>query len=98
MTMPEQVHARSTLPSSGASSPVSSFEQCRLAGAIRADDTDPVAALDAQGEVADDRAVAEILEDLLRVDDGLEPDIVLGDSEFGGAGPPIIAARWARMS
>ncbi len=37
------------------------LEQCRLARSVGADDADPVAALDAEREVADDRAIAEDL-------------------------------------
>src|SRR3712207_7709233 len=35
------------------------LQQCGLAGAVRPDDADPVAALHAQREVADDRALGD---------------------------------------
>ena len=56
---PLSVFARVTLPSSGSISPVSSLQQSGLAGAVGADHADPVAALDAQREVADDRPLAD---------------------------------------
>ncbi len=61
------------------------LEQGRLARAVGADDADPVAALDAQGEVADDRALAEALRHVVRLDHRLGPNVVLGDGELGGA-------------
>ena len=61
------------------------LEQGRLAGAIGADDADAVAALDAQSEVADDRALAEALRHSVRFDHRLGPNVVLGDGELGGA-------------
>ena len=56
-------------------------EQGRLAGAVGPDQADAVAALDAQGEVPDDRALAEALEDMLGVDHGFRADIVLGQRQ-----------------
>jgi len=60
------------------------LEQGGLARAIGTDDPDPVAALDAQGEVADDRAIAEGLEHMFGVDHGLGLHVVLGQRELGG--------------
>jgi hypothetical protein len=75
------------------------LEQGRLARAVRPDDADPVAALDAQGEVRMmDAPLAEALGDLLGVDHRLGLGVVLGEAELGTPGPPIIAARCARIS
>src|SRR5690606_3123191 len=49
-----------------------------LPGAVGADHADPVAALDTQGEVADDRALAEALGDTLGDDHRLGADLVVG--------------------
>ena len=97
MTMPVSVLARVTVPLVGLELAGQQLEQGRLAGAVGADHADPVAALDAQGEVPDDRAFAVALADLLGVDHRLRLHVVLGERELGGAGGASIAAR-ARAS
>ena len=62
------------------------LEQGRLARAVRADDADAVAALDAEGEVLDDRAVAEALGDMVGGDHRFRAHIVVGEAELGDAG------------
>ena len=61
------------------------LEQSGLARAVRPDDSDPVATLDAQREVADDLPLAEALRDVLGVDHRFRPHVVLGERELGGA-------------
>ncbi|KIU01189.1 hypothetical protein QU39_00225, partial [Staphylococcus aureus] len=65
------------------------LEQSRLARAIGADDADPVALGDAEGEVLDDRAlvvpVAEALGDVLGVDHHLGVAVVGGGHQPGRA-------------
>ena len=82
MTIPLSVFARVTVPLSGAISPVSRLEQSGLAGAVGADDSDPVAALDAQREVADDLPFAIAFRHMLGVDHGLRAYVVLGQCEL----------------
>src|SRR3546814_288592 len=62
------------------------LEQGRLAGAVRADDADAVAALDAEIQPLDDRAVAEALGHALGDDHRLRSDVVIGEAELGDAG------------
>ena len=99
MTMPRSVLACVTVPSSGFNLAGQQLEQRGLAGAVGADQADPVAALDAQGEVLDDRAVAERLGDHVR---RRSPSWSSHRPWRGRAWPspagPSIAARWARIS
>src|SRR3546814_10111679 len=62
------------------------LEQGRLARAVGADDADAVAALDAEGEIPDDRAVAEPLGDMIGDDHRFRADVVVGEAELGDAG------------
>ena len=62
------------------------LEQGGLAGAVGADHADPVAALDAQGEVPDDGPLAEALGHLVGVDHHLGLDVVILEPELRGAG------------
>ena len=58
MTIPVSVFASVTVPLVGRELAGQQLEQGRLARAVGADHADPVAALDAQREVADDRPLA----------------------------------------
>ena len=58
------------------------FQQRGLARAIRPDDADPVAALDAQRKIANDRAVPETLGHFFRDDHRFGFYIVTGELEF----------------
>src|SRR3546814_1949731 len=62
------------------------LEQGRLARAVRADDADAVAALDAEIQPLDDREVAEALGHALGHDHRLRSDIVVGEAELGDPG------------
>src|SRR5690242_295793 len=55
-------------PAVGRELPGEQFEKGGLAGAVGADKADAVTALNAQGEVADDRALSEGLADIFRLD------------------------------
>src|SRR3546814_2524623 len=60
--------------------------QCRLAGAVRTDYADAVAPLHAKGEILQDRAVAEALRYILRIDDDLGLALAAFGRQPGDAG------------
>ena len=62
------------------------LEQRRLPRAVRPDDSDPVTALDAQGEIANDLPLAIGLGHVLGFDHGFRSYIVLGQRELRSAG------------
>ena len=62
------------------------FEQRRFAGAVRSDNANAVAALDAQGEVLEERPVPISLRDALGRDDRFGTDVVAFDGHFGDTG------------
>src|SRR5690606_29898648 len=61
-------------------------EQCRLAGAVRPDQPDAVAALDARGKIAHDGALAVALDDVRRLDHQLagKARVLHGHSDAAG--------------
>ena len=74
------------------------MDQRGLAGAVRSDDADPVAALDAGRKSVDDFALAKGLGDVLGLDDELAGFLGFGGSEAGIAGratviAPLVAQR-----
>ena len=86
--MPSSVLAWTILPASGLISPGQQFEQGGLARAIGADQPDAVAALDAQGEILDDRPLVIAFEDRMGVDHRLGLDLVARQPELGRARRP----------
>ncbi len=74
------------------------FDQRGLAGAVRADDADAVAALNADREVVDDRAIAVGPADVLGLDDQFAGFIGFGGGEIGIAGGAAIVAALLRAA
>ena len=73
-------------------------QQRRLAGAVRADQADAIAAQDALREVADDRRAAERLRHVLRLEHQLPERLPVVDGEPHVAGLRAYAARSARSA
>ena len=81
----ERLRARD-LPRIGFDLAGQQLEQRRLSRAVRSHHADPVAALHAQGEIADDRAVAIAFGNLIGVNDDLRLAVIGGDCQFRGSG------------
>ena len=86
------------VPESGGLGAGQQVDQRGLAGAVRADDADTVAALDADREVIDDLAVAIGTADVLGLENQLAGFFRLGGSQVGVAGcAAIVAALLAQL-
>ena len=86
------------VPLSGGSSPIRRSNQRRLAGPVRTDDADAVAALDADRKAIDDLAVAIGLADVLGFNHQPAGFVGFGGGEVGTAGratiiAPLVAQR-----
>ena len=80
------------MPVSGGVAAGQHVDQRGLAGAVRPDDADAVAALDADREVVDDFAIAVGFADVLGLDDELAGLVGFGGGEVGIAGGAAIVA------
>jgi len=87
-----QVGAEADDTGVGRQFPGQQVEERRLAGAVGADDADPIAPLDAAGEIPDDHRVAVSLADRLGLDHQLARHLALGRRQFDGAGGTALLA------